>query len=104
MNKIKEFFRMASEEGLKLPFAFDAVSGKPSVTLFFAYVTFLLALTSTILLHFTDKIFTATVTTIIFFVINVIFYLLRRLTKAKVDLDDRSIELDGEEDDKESNQ
>lgn len=97
MNKIKEFFKMASEQGLRLPFAFDSVSGKPSVTLLFAYITFVLALTSTILLHVTDKVFTATVTSIMFFVISTIFYLLRRLTKAKLDLDDRSIELDGEE-------
>lgn len=97
MDKIKSFFKFASEQGLRLPFVYDAVSGKPSVTLLFTYITFILAMTSVIAFHFVDSLLSPAITSISFFALCTVFYLLRRLTKFKVDLDDRSIDLEGED-------
>lgn len=95
-ERIKEFFVKASTEGLYLPVAQDA--GKPSVTLFFMYLSNLVAIVSLILLHVKGDPFTATSTTAIYAIIQTVLYMLRRLQKAKFDLDDKSIELEGEDD------
>jgi hypothetical protein len=86
-----------STDGFRAPYIHDPVSKKPSITLLFPYLTFTLAFISTILLHFHASLFLATITSIIFWVISVIFYQLRKLQKAKFDLDDKSFELDSGE-------
>jgi hypothetical protein len=101
-EKVKQFFVKASTEGLYLPVAHDA--GKPSVTLFFMYLSNLLAVVSLALLHVKGDAFTATTTTAIYAVVQTVLYMFRRLQKAKFDLDDKSVELEGEEDDEESTQ
>lgn len=95
---MKELFNSWSKTGIKFPYAFDATTNKASVTLLFVYITFIFAVISSIILHFTEQVFTATVTVLIFWAVAMVFYLLRRLTKTKIDLDDRSIELEGEKD------
>lgn len=95
---IKEFFKNASENGLRLPFAFDPVKNAPSVTLFFMYLAGLLVLISLVLLHINDKFVVATSATIIFWILTTVFYLIRTIARAKIDLDDKSLELEsGEE-------
>ena len=91
---LKKLWKFASEEGMKLPFIHDPVSKKPSITLLFPYITFVLAFVSTIFLHFFPSVFLATTTSIVFWVLSVVFYQIRKLQKAKFDLDDKSIELD----------
>lgn len=101
-EKIKDFFIKSSTEGLYLPVAHDA--GKPSVTLWFLYLSNSLVLGSLILLHIRSEPVVASVTTIIYAIIMSVLYLMRRVQKFKADLDDKSIELEGEEDDEESTQ
>ena len=91
------FWDKISVEGLKLPYAHDPATGQASVTLLFPYIVFILALIANAILLYKDT-FTGTVTAIIFWAVAMIFYLIRRLSKAKIDLDDKSIELDGEAD------
>jgi hypothetical protein len=89
----KDFWKAAAEEGMKFPFLHDPVTKKPSITLFFPYATFTLAFTSTILLHIWPTLILATITSIIFWIVSVVFYQIRKLHKAKFDLDDKSFEL-----------
>lgn len=95
-EKIKEFFYKSSVEGLYLPLAHD--SGKPSVTLFFMYLANLLAIISLALLHVKGDAFTATTTTTIYAIVQTVLHMFRRLHSAKLDLDDKSVELEGEDD------
>lgn len=97
MEKIKQFFKFGAEKGLYFPYAFDAERKVPSATLFFAYISFYIAAISVILLHFNEKLLTATIMTFIFTGMMIVFYMIRKLNKAKIDLDDKSIELDGTE-------
>lgn len=93
LEKIKQLLKSAGTKGMYLPFAHDPVSGKPSVTLLFPYLTFVLAFLSTIALHFKASLLVATSVSISFWALAVIFYMMRKITKAKVDLDDKSFEL-----------
>lgn len=97
MEKIKAFFKFGSEKGLYFPYAFDAERKSPSATLFFAYISFYIASISLIFLHFNEKLLTATIMSFVFTGMMIIFYMIRKLNKAKIDLDDKSIELDGSE-------
>lgn len=97
LKALKNFFNKSATEGMKVPFVYDGDSQKPSVTLLFAYVTFILAVISVICLHFWKELITASATSIIFWIVSVVFYRLRRLDKAKINIKDQSIELDGED-------
>lgn len=99
LSSIIAFYNKLSEEGIKLPFVYDAATKQPSITLMFAYVTFVLALVSTILLHIFDSLLNATITSICFWVIAYVLYRIRKLDKAKIDLDDKSIEFSGDGED-----
>lgn len=99
--KLLEIWKKWSDEGMKLPFVFDSRTKKPSITLLFAYVTFINMIISLILLHVWQSLLIATSASILVWVIAVIFYRLRNLDKAKIDLDDKSIELQGGSDNEE---
>lgn len=98
---LKKFFRKASIEGLHLPFVHDPVSGKPSITLLFPYFTFLIAVVSIVASHFYTGMIIATWTSIFFWVISVVFYMIRKLHKSKINLEEKSIELISEESEEE---
>ena len=79
---------------MRLPYAYSHDEKKPSVTLLFVWVSGMLAVISTFALNFTEKTFTAACVAICFWAIAMVLYRIRRLDKFKIDLDDRSIELD----------
>lgn len=93
ITAIKSALKSALQQGLKLPHAYDPVPKQPSFRLLTAYISFVLATASVVALHIWDSLFVATCTAICFFVINMIFYMLKKLSSAKIDLDDKSIEL-----------
>lgn len=103
IQKIKDAIKRWSSEGMRWPFAHDSSTGKPSVTLLMFYVGFCLMVASALGLHIVaivkidafDKFIMATMTTMLIWALGFIFYRLRHLDKIKVDLDDRSIELEG---------
>lgn len=99
LNKIKDW----SENGIKFFMAWDSSTDKPSATLFFSYVAFILSVISVIVLHFRPDLFVGSATTITLWVIATVLYMFRRLQKAKFDLDDRSFELEGEEENEDKN-
>jgi hypothetical protein len=85
-------------EGITLPLARDADRNKPSATLWFAYISFFMALGSVIHLTIKGDPFLSAMTSISFWAIATIFYRMRTLNKFKVDLDDKEIEIDGGDD------
>jgi len=95
-QKIKDVFISSTKVGFFLPMAYDPESGKPSISLMFAWLTFMSALVSTIALNFTDKTLTASITGIMFWVMAIVFYKVRKLDKFKIDLQNKSIELDAQ--------
>lgn len=99
MDKLKALLLYGSQVGLPFVGAYDALSGKPSVTLLAVHVT--LWLTVGILLYSLHSEATSqTWAAITFWAVANVFYLIRKITKFKLDADDRSIELEGGDDDK----
>ena len=96
LEKLLKFIKLANEEGLCLPMARDAVPGKPSVSLLFAYVSFCGAFMANSILTYKDPSL-GSVGFIVFFTLCMVFYLIRRLKKFSADLDDKSINLEGED-------
>lgn len=94
-KKILSKYEEWATKGMKLPFVHDATSNKPSVTLFFPYASFGVALCSVIALHFKQDLFVPTCVSILFWVISTVLYMIRKLNKAKFDLTAKSIEIDG---------
>jgi hypothetical protein len=98
LEKIKKFFEFSSKEGLYLPMAHDAIRGKPSVTLLVFYVGLILSTISLIAFHFRpETLLQPTLATLVFLSMGFVFYRMRSLDRIKFDLDDKSIELGGGE-------
>lgn len=93
-KKIKDLIDSACSNGLKFPFAYDPVQKKPSVTLLTYYIALYMTIGSLLWLHFKAEPIVVTSLTMLFWVLSYIFYRLRKLDKAKVSLEDKSIELD----------
>jgi len=79
---------------MQWPLPYDPVSKQPSVTIMFPYLTFFMAIISVILLHIYPNLFLPTITTISFWALSTIFYLLRKLTKANLDWNNKTLELE----------
>jgi len=94
LSKIKEFVKSWSERGLDLPFFRAVVENKISITMWFAYISFIIMITSVIALHFKSNLLIPTLVTISVWVIATIFYLIRRIHKAKLDFTNKSLELE----------
>lgn len=90
-------FRKLNEEGILFPYAKNSVNNQPSVTLFFLYINNILAFMSLIYLHIKGDIFIATATTCVYSIIWAVLYLMKSIKTFKADLDDQSIELEGED-------
>lgn len=93
---IKSNWARWAKDGIKWPFMHDPVNGKPSITVLFSYVTFVLTVISVIALHFYPQTLTATGVTMGFWGMATVFYMLRKISKAKFNADERSFELEGE--------
>ena len=94
---IKQALKQLIERGLPLPHAYDPVPKEPSFRLLAAYVSFVIASISVITLHIWPQTSVATWTAIGYFTLCMVFYMLKKLTSAKIDLDDREISLSSEE-------
>lgn len=94
---LSDLWKRWSEEGIRLPFAHDPESGKPSVTLMFFWVTTFLSVVSLVLLHLQLIEYKATMMSLGFVLIAFVMYRLRKLDKVKVDLKNESIDLEDNE-------
>lgn len=97
LTQFKEFFKFAAKNGLYFPAAYDKASNGPSVSLLFSHLAFYMASVIIIFLSIKD-INLGTLAAITQSTLMLVFYLLRRLKKASFDLDDKSINLEGDED------
>lgn len=97
---LSEWFKSIGENGLKVPLAYDAANKQPSITLLFAWFANALALLSLIYLHIAGDKLVATTATIIYAVISTVLYMIRKLHKAKFDLENKAFELESEEEEK----
>lgn len=99
LKKISDTWDKWGKDGMLWPFVHDPVKGKPSVTLLFFYISFCLAagsvLVSSVMLLISQKYLAATMMPMLMMYSGFIFYRLRRLDSVKIDLDDKSVELDG---------
>lgn len=76
----------------EFPFAIDKVNKKPSVTLFFAYVSFMLAIVIVVYLTYRD-VLAGSVAALMLFFGSLLMYRLRRLDSFSIDLDDKEIKV-----------
>lgn len=79
---------------IKFPFLIDN-DGKPSITLLFAYFAFILAVGACVYLLTRDAL-SGTMGALVLFFGCLVTYRMRKLDKVKFDLDDKSFELDAE--------
>ena len=77
----------------EFPFAKDKTTGKSSATLFFAYVGFLIAGMSVMYLLNVDAI-AGTIASLVLFFGSLVLYRLRQVDRLKVDLQNRSLEIE----------
>lgn len=96
MNKVWALLESIKAQGIPLPQAYDPVSKEASFRLLCAYISFVTAFVSVVCLHF-FHVEIATFTSIGFFTLCMVFYMLKKLSKASVDLDKRSINLESDE-------
>lgn len=96
LDKIKAFFEFAAKVGLNLPAAYDPDKPGPSVSLLFAHISFYVAIISICVLIYKDHI-AGSIGAMTMAGVYFIFYMIRRITKAKFDLDDRSFDIENDE-------
>lgn len=98
---IKKFLITVFDEweikGLSIPLMHDPVSDKASITVLFPYVSFWLTVLSLIAMHFDPSIWSATLGCGFLWLLSTVLYMIRKLNKAKLDFDDKSIELEADE-------
>jgi hypothetical protein len=92
IDKIKAFFEFSAKTGVYMPGAYDALSDKPSVSLLMTHLSSYIAMGSIIYLICKDAV-AGTIAAILYATLMIVFYLMRKLTHAKFDLDDKSIDL-----------
>lgn len=97
ITQFKELCKFAAKNGLYIPSAYDHASKGPSVSLLFSHISFYMSAVIIICLSFKD-INLGTIAAITQSTLMLVFYLLRRLSKASFDLDEKSFTLEGSED------
>jgi len=103
IQKIKDLFKISAERGMYLPLAYDASKKGPSITLLTFYIAMVLSSLSLIAFHFLpEKLLQPSLLTLMFLAMSFVFYRMRNLDKIKLDLDDKSIELEGNNKEEES--
>ena len=85
------------EYGITLFYAYDPISQKPSITLFMAYVSFIIAIAAGIYSLFFPSSLIGTFALMTFAIVYTILYMVRSINKAKFNLQEKSFELQNEE-------
>lgn len=83
----------SANTGLPLIAAYDAISGKPSITLLAVHITLWLTV-GMLLFGSMEKFWGA----LVFYIMTFVLYLIRKVTKFKIDADDKSFEVEGGDD------
>ena len=101
-NKITGLFQKAHDPGIKFPMACDTQADIPSSTLFFTYLSYILAYVGVIVLMGYDALYGA-IGAGTLYVLSLTFYLMRRISVFRVDVTDGEIELASEIEEKQPN-
>ncbi len=89
--------------GFSFWYAYDPISQQASITLFMAYVSFIMSIISLIALHFSSGLVVATGMSFLLTFVMVIFYLIRSLNKAEINIKEKTLKLEsGESNDQET--
>jgi hypothetical protein len=70
---------------------------KPSVTLFFAYISFIAVMLSLVYIHFNPNNMTPTLIATLIWSIALLIYRMRKIDRLKFNLDEKSFEIDSED-------
>lgn len=97
LQTIRQWYNRKAKEGIDFFYANDKTTGKPSITLFMAYVSFMSALCAGIYSVFFPSTLLGTFALMAFAIVYTILYMIRSLNKAKFDLDDKSFEVSNDE-------
>lgn len=93
VDALKKLLELAGTKGLYIPHAFDPTTGRPSIRLLFAFVSYLAALISIVLLHRDSALLIPTAVSIGFFAFCIIMTLFREVDKLTVDAKERSFSI-----------
>lgn len=93
---ILKLIKYGSQHGVDLPTAYDHDKKGPSVSLLFANISFYVAIGAIIYLIHKD-VTSGTIAATLFAGLYFIFYMLRKLTKARIDFDNKEIDLENNE-------
>lgn len=96
LRHIRALSERSSKHGIFLPMAYDPDQHGPSVTLLAFYIALLMASASVTALHFFPGIKVATAFTLMFLFMTYIFYKFRRLNRVNLDLENKSVNLEGD--------
>lgn len=98
-DKLINLLKYYSEEGMRLPMAYDKDKPGPSITLLFAHIANAVAIGAVIYLTIQNTKDGA-IAAISYSVITMVLYMMRRIISFKANLEKGDIELDSEEKDK----
>lgn len=96
LQKIKNILKFSAKNGLYFPSAYDNAVDGPSITLLLVHLSSYIAMTAIGILLYKDTL-AGTIAAMSYSVLMLVFYMLRKLTNAKFDLDDKSFELSNNE-------
>lgn len=97
LDTLKTWYKDKSLNGISFWYANDKGEGKPSSTLFYAYVSFFCAVVSLVVLHLKPALLPATGMAFLLYGLSVMFYMIRKINKASVSLKDQSFNLENNE-------
>jgi hypothetical protein len=96
LQSIKDQLKEWNSVGMNIPMGNDGTD-KPSVTLFFAYISFIAVMLSLVYLHFNPNNMTPTLIATLVWSIALLIYRMRKIDSLKFDLDDKSFEIESED-------
>ncbi len=94
-EKLKSFLLKLHDPGIKFPMACDTQADIPSSTLFFTYMSFSLVFIGVVFLMQVNLLY-GVIGAAGLYILSLVFYLMRRISVFRVDVNDGSLELNSE--------
>lgn len=102
MKHLSKLWERWCEKGIHLPYAYDPETKSPSITLIFYWISSALSLASLIAFQFQKVTLQATGMCLMFVVSAYIMYRLRKLDKVDINIKDQKIDLEDNDQQKDS--
>lgn len=94
-QKLKNWLNKLHDPGIKFPMACDTQNDVPSSTLFFTYISFVVASVAVVVLILNNPLYGA-IGAGVLYILSLVFYLMRRVSVFRVDIKDGELELNSE--------